>query len=43
MMRDGQITEMGIHDELLRKKGYYYELFSSQQKLYQSEVTGDED
>lgn len=43
MMRDGRITEMGIHDELLRKKGYYYELFSSQQKLYQSEVTGDED
>ncbi|MDD4076874.1 MAG: ATP-binding cassette domain-containing protein, partial [Bacilli bacterium] len=42
MMRDGMIVETGTHEELLRNKGYYYELFSSQQALYQSEVGGDE-
>jgi len=38
MMKDGKIIEVGTHQELISKKGYYYELFSSQQALYQSEV-----
>jgi len=42
MMRDGAIVEAGTHEELLRKRGYYYELFSSQQSLYRSEVSVDE-
>ncbi|QVK18412.1 ABC transporter ATP-binding protein [Mycoplasmatota bacterium] len=39
MMKEGEIVEMGSHEELILKKGYYYELFSSQQELYQSELT----
>ena len=34
MMKDGKISEQGTHEELLRQKGYYYELFTSQQDLY---------
>lgn len=34
MMKDGRIVEKGNHDELLIKKGYYYNLFTSQQDLY---------
>ena len=26
MLQDGHITEAGSHEELLAKKGYYYEL-----------------
>ena len=29
-MKDGNIMEQGSHDELLAKKGYYYELYQSQ-------------
>lgn len=42
MMKEGKIIETGSHEELVLKKGYYYELFSSQQELYQSEVIDDE-
>ena len=38
MMKDGMIIEEGSHLELLKKKGYYYDLFTSQQLLYKSEV-----
>ena len=38
MMRDGKIVEQGSHMELLKKKGYYYELFTSQQLLYKDGV-----
>ena len=34
IMKDGAIVENGTHDELLKQKGYYYELFTSQQELY---------
>ena len=30
VVKDGQIIEQGNHQELLRKKGYYYELYSKQ-------------
>ena len=30
VMRDGKIEEQGKHEELLSKKGFYYELYSSQ-------------
>lgn len=30
VMKDGKIIEQGNHDELLSKKGFYYELFNSQ-------------
>ena len=34
IMKDGAIVENGTHDELIKQKGYYYELFTSQQELY---------
>lgn len=34
IMKEGQIIESGTHNELLMKKGYYYDLFTSQQNLY---------
>ncbi len=30
VMRDGNIVEQGSHDELLKKKGFYHELYNSQ-------------
>jgi len=38
IMKEGKIIESGTHNELLDKKGYYYDLFTSQQNLY----NGDE-
>src|SRR5688572_23852292 len=32
VLKDGQIIERGLHDELLRKKGFYYDLYMSQFK-----------
>ena len=34
MMRGGRIVEQGSHEELLEKKGYYWEMYSSQKELY---------
>jgi ATP-binding cassette subfamily B protein len=34
VMDNGMIVEDGTHDELLERRGYYYELFTSQQELY---------
>ena len=34
IMKDGLIVENGTHDELINQKGFYYELFTSQQELY---------
>ena len=36
VMRDGQVVEQGTHRELLRKKGYYYDLYTRQ---YEDEAT----
>jgi ATP-binding cassette subfamily B protein len=30
VMKDGDVVEQGTHDELLTKKGFYYEIFNSQ-------------
>ena len=30
VMNDGNIVEQGSHDELLKKKGFYYDLYNSQ-------------
>lgn len=37
MMKDGKIVEEGSHDELLLKKGFYFEFFKKQKELYQNE------
>ena len=46
LMDHGQIAEEGTHEELLAKKGRYYELFETQAKYYREslerEVAGDE-
>lgn len=33
VMKDGNIIEQGTHNKLMNKKGFYYELYSSQFKL----------
>ena len=38
MVRDGKIIEQGRHDELLRKKGHYYNLYTRQ---YEDEATSN--
>lgn len=30
VLRDGQIVEQGTHEELLKQKGFYYEIYNSQ-------------
>ena len=36
VVRSGKIVEQGTHPELLRKRGYYYELYTRQ---YEDEAT----
>lgn len=36
-MKNGIIAEEGTHEELIQKKGDYYEAFSVQSKYYQEE------
>lgn len=36
-LSNGQISEMGTHDELMRKKGQYAEMFIQQSKIYNEE------
>ena len=33
VMRDGRIAEAGTHEELMRRKDYYCNLFQAQQEL----------
>ena len=37
ILNDGQIVECGTHEELLAKKGYYYEIYAIQQSLPEAE------
>lgn len=37
MMKGGRIIESGSHEELISRKGYYWELFEKQRELYQEE------
>lgn len=41
-MKNGIISEEGTHEELLQKKGDYYEAFSVQSKYYQEEKGGEQ-
>ena len=38
VMQDGRITENGTHEELMTKKGYYYNLYVMQEKEGESNV-----
>lgn len=38
MMKDGLIIEEGSHDELMQKKGEYYNMFNLQAKNYQDSI-----
>ncbi|HEX6270943.1 MAG TPA: ABC transporter ATP-binding protein [Anaerolineales bacterium] len=41
VLKDGQIIERGVHDELLAKQGFYYDLYMSQfKKQEEMEVAG---
>ena len=42
LIGDGQILEEGTHEELLAKKGRYYELFETQAKYYRENPEGGE-
>lgn len=39
VMENGEIIEDGSHDELMKLRGKYYELFTSQKELYEEEVS----
>ena len=39
IIEHGEITEMGTHEELLEKKGYYYNVYALQNGLDESEVS----
>jgi ABC-type multidrug transport system fused ATPase/permease subunit len=39
IMEGGQIVEEGSHEELMKLKGRYYELFTSQKELYEEKVS----
>lgn len=42
VLQNGQIIEEGNHAELMRKRGHYYELFSTQAKRYITPVDGEQ-
>lgn len=42
LIRKGQITEEGTHQELMAKKGRYYEMFTTQTELYLKKEKADE-
>lgn len=37
-MKDGEIIESGTHEQLMKNKGYYKELFTAQSKYYSEEA-----
>ena len=43
LIENGRIAEEGTHDELLNKKGRYYELFETQAKYYRENPERKED
>ncbi|MCR5721342.1 MAG: ABC transporter ATP-binding protein/permease, partial [Lachnospiraceae bacterium] len=43
LIENGRISEEGTHDELLNKKGRYYELFETQAKYYRENPERKED
>ena len=43
LMEDGKIAEEGTHEELLKLRGKYYELFETQAKYYRENDKGKEE
>lgn len=41
VMDQGKIVEQGTHDNLLKKKGFYYNLVRQQEKQAKEETTSD--
>ena len=41
VLKEGNIIETGAHKELIKKKGYYYELYQMQAQYY-SEINEKE-
>jgi len=41
VLKDGELVECGDHAELMRKRGHYYELFSTQAKRYITTASED--
>ena len=37
-MQDGQILEEGSHEELIQKRGMYFDMFMTQKDLYEEAV-----
>jgi len=42
LFEDSHLVEYGSHDELMQKKGKYYELYETQAELYRKENAGNE-
>ena len=42
LLEDGRVLEEGTHEELLLKKGRYYQLFETQAKYYREHPEGEE-
>ena len=38
LMQDGQILEEGSHEELIQKRGMYFDMFMTQKDLYEEAV-----
>jgi len=38
IMKDGKIVEQGSHDQLIKLKGLYYEMFNGQKQLYDEQA-----
>ena len=43
MFEDSHLVEYGTHEELMKKKGKYYELYETQAQLYREEEKKDEE
>ncbi len=42
LFEDSHLVEYGSHDELMKKKGKYYDLYETQAELYRKETSGNE-
>ena len=43
VLEDGRVIENGTHEELMARKGKYFELFSTQAKRYVTQARGEEE
>ena len=42
VMKDGKIIEQGRHEELLEKKGFYYNLYNASSRRHKKDILGKE-